>query len=68
MNQNTDFDYEQFVQKKLETHPVGRTTNDLESALPDEADSERLTETLERLEEKTQVKQIGEKWRWMSFG
>lgn len=67
MNQNTDFDYEQFVEKKLESHPVGRTTSALESALPQEADVEDLEETLEMLEDKTRIKRIGNKWRWMNY-
>jgi DNA-binding Lrp family transcriptional regulator len=64
----TDTDYTEFIEQKLKPHPVGRTTSDLEEALPENASEESLRNRLQKLEKKGKVKKIGEKWRWMKFG
>lgn len=59
-----EFNHTEFVQNKLESHPIGRTTEELQSMLPDYAPEEKLVESLNRLESDGKVTQIGEKWRW----
>lgn len=67
MAANTEFEYEAFVRDKLKPHPPGRTTEELEDALPADADPDQLRETLERLATNGSVRQIGSTWRWMDF-
>ena len=67
MATNTTFDYDEYVRRKLEPHPPGRTTDELEASLPADADSEALHDALDALVQTGAVKRIGEKWRWMEF-
>lgn len=60
-------DYKQYIQNKLESHPVGRTAEELLERLPDGGSVAELETALAELDEKGRIAQIGEKWRWMRF-
>ena len=59
--------YKRIVEKKLKPHPIARTTEELENALPPTADPTELRDTLDTLERQGRIKQIGDAWRWMDL-
>lgn len=64
---NESFSYESHIRQKLEPHPFGRTTEELEASLPSDAEAAALHDALESLTKTGTVKRIGETWRWMQF-
>jgi hypothetical protein len=60
-------DYKQYIKTRLESHPLGRTTDKLARKLPADGSDDGLAAALSELEDRGTVKRIGGKWRWMRF-
>lgn len=62
-----EFDYQNYLKRKLEPHPVGRSTDELVDALPPEANEGELADSIDELSRRGTIQQIGGKWRWREF-
>ena len=58
-----NFDYTEFVLEKLELHALGLTTDELADKLPEHASEEELAVEIERLQDRTEIRSVGSRWR-----